>query len=63
MYDFGRNEHYEKYKEYYVAKSRRKRRYRKYIRKNPSNGNTPDCVDMMRRNKDRYNYGLELNME
>jgi len=44
-----------------------KRKYRKRISKfvkvNPNNGRSIDCVEMIYRNKDRFNYGLSLNEE
>ena len=48
-------------KKHYSRKYRK--RTKKYIRINPTNGQTPDCVDMMYRNRDRFNFGLPLNEE
>ena len=33
----------------------------KKISKSPENGRTVDVVDMIERNEERFNYGLELN--
>lgn len=61
----------DKYNNKKAHKKERKKQYKrkylmnntKYIRFNPSNGQTVDCVDMMFRNKERFNYGLKLNEE
>ena len=54
--------YYRKHKEHLLRYSKkRKKKYFKTITKYPENGITLDVVDMMERNTERFNYGLELN--
>jgi len=46
---------------YKKAKRDNKKNFTKTITKFPENGRTLDVVDMMKRNTERFNYGLELN--
>ncbi len=54
--------YYRKNKERLLRNSKiRKKKYCKTITKYPENGRTLDVCDMLTRNKERFNYGLELN--
>ena len=46
---------------YRKAKQNKKKKFTKTITKFPENGRTLDVCDMMKRNTERFNYGLELN--
>ena len=50
--------HWEKVKR---AKREHSKKFSKRIAVAPENGRTLDVVDMMERNTERFNYGLELN--
>ncbi len=53
--DLTRKEYWKQYRKHW------KRSRTKYMTKAPENGKTLDTVDMMERNAERFNYGLELN--
>ena len=54
--------YYRKNKESLLSSSKiHKKKYFKTITKYPENGRTLDVCDMLTRNRERFNYGLELN--
>lgn len=40
----------------------RRRKLSKIVKKSPENGHTLDVVDMFERNKERFQYGIDLNV-